>query len=332
MSWYCDTKRVLKVLTFKKALNLFGLRFNYYRSIFFKKQVGKRLPAYLTVEPVNTCNLSCPQCFTTDEKFTRAKGLMSPGLFNKIIDQTKSHAFYLNLYFQGEPCLNPRLCEFVGYAKSQGFYVAVSTNAHFLEKDTIEKMIRAGLDRVIVSLDGADENTYAEYRKNGNFTKVIEGIKNLYYIKKQMKVCHPLVELQFLVHRKNQGQIHSIKQLGKQLHADKVSVRRFQIIHAQDAPEWLPDKHSRYVVDADGKLRLKKSLKNHCWHLLSSAVFTQDGLVVPCCFDKNADYAMGNISTQDFATIWQNDNFGEFRERVFNQRQQIDICCNCSEN
>lgn len=327
-----DTKRLLHVLSLKKIWNLFLLHLNYYRSILIKKQVGNRLPAYITIEPVNTCNLRCPQCFTTDKHFTRAKGIINNDIFKTIIDQTKSHAFYLNLYFQGEPFLNPQLSELIAYAKSQGFYVAVSTNAHFLEKNTIEKIIQAGLDRIIISLDGADEATYTAYRQNGDFTKVIEGIKNLAIIKNQLKVFHPFVELQFLVHRKNQGQIKDIKQLGRQLNADKVSIRTFQIIHEQGAAEWLPDKHSRYVVQNEGKLTLKKKLKNRCWHLMSAAVFTQDGMVVPCCFDKNADYTMGNISTQSFQSIWKNEKYIKFRNDVYSQRQQIEICCNCSEN
>jgi radical SAM protein with 4Fe4S-binding SPASM domain len=327
-----DTKRLLHVTSPLKIWNLFLLRLNYYRSTLFKKHVGTRHPAYITIEPVNTCNLRCPQCFTTDKHFTRAKGNINKDVFKAIIDQTKSYAFYLNLYFQGEPFLNPQLSELIGYAKSQGFYVAVSTNAHFLDENNIKKIIQAGLDRIIISLDGADKDTYTAYRQNGDFTKVIEGIKNLAFIKKQHNVCHPFVELQFLVHRKNQDQINAIKQLGKQLKADKVSIRTFQIIHEQEALEWLPDKHSRYVIESDGTLHLKKKTKNRCWHLMSAAVFTQDGMLVPCCFDKNADFAMGNISTDSFQSIWENEKYRKFRNDVSSKRQQISICCNCSEH
>jgi len=60
-------------------------------------------------------------------------------------------------------------------------------------------------------------------------------------------------------------------------------------------------------------------------------VITWDGGVVPCCFDKDAAHQLGHLKSDSFKTIWQNDNYRQFRRSVLNARKNIDICANCSE-
>jgi radical SAM protein with 4Fe4S-binding SPASM domain len=63
----------------------------------------------------------------------------------------------------------------------------------------------------------------------------------------------------------------------------------------------------------------------------SSSVFTWDGRVVPCCFDKDALHVLGTISETDFAKVWRNEKYMAFRKAVLTGRNQIEICKNCSE-
>jgi len=52
--------------------------------------------------------------------------------------------------------------------------------------------------------------------------------------------------------------------------------------------------------------------------------------VLPCCFDKDAEYVMGDLSSQSFREIWHGSKFREFRHRVLSGRRSIPICRNCS--
>lgn len=331
MSFFYDLFRLLKTLNLKKVHNLLKLRFSYFASIITQNNHHKGYPAFISIEPTTSCNLKCPQCFTTHISYTRPKGNISSETFETIIHQTSYHAFYLNLYFQGEPFLHKNLTELIKHAKNQGFYVVVSTNAHFLDTETIKKITGAGLDRIIVSLDGSDEETYLQYRKNGDFNQVIEGIKRLSDFKKKNGLSHPFIELQFLIHRKNQSQTEDIKKLGKKLGVQKISIKTFQIIDTENAIEWIPEKKSRYTLDGNRGIRLKKKLKNSCWRMWSSCVFTWDGKLIPCCFDKNASYAFGNIQHENVLEIWESPKYNAFRQKILNTRSEIDICNNCSE-
>ncbi|HOV10785.1 MAG TPA: radical SAM/SPASM domain-containing protein [Bacteroidales bacterium] len=315
----------------KKILNYLRLKGSYFFSVLLQKPVHRGYPSFLSVEPGTYCNLQCPECFTTRAEFSRPRGNMATDTFEKIMKQTAGYVFYLNLYFQGEPFLNDKLFDFIARAKKNGCYTAVSTNGHFLDELNAKKLILSRLDRLIISLDGTDADTYSLYRKGGDFNTVVKGIKTLVEQRKNTKSKRPFIEIQFVLTRKNQSQQYQIKGLGKKLGADKVSVKSFQLLNYDQAREWLSDKKSRYFIADDGAVKIKNKMHNRCFRMWSSCVVTWDGVAVPCCYDKNASYPMGNIFHQPLNEIWNSENSRNFRKKIFSQRKNIDICMNCSE-
>jgi radical SAM protein with 4Fe4S-binding SPASM domain len=90
-------------------------------------------------------------------------------------------------------------------------------------------------------------------------------------------------------------------------------------------------KYSRYKPGPDGRWVLKNSLHNECWRMWTSCVVTWDGRVVPCCFDKDAKYQLGQLTGNTFAEIWNGEKYRQFRNQILRNRKSIDICRNCSE-
>ncbi len=60
-------------------------------------------------------------------------------------------------------------------------------------------------------------------------------------------------------------------------------------------------------------------------------VVTFDGLIVPCCFDKDAQYRLGDLKIQSFRDIWHSDSYQNFRVSLMKSRGNIEMCKNCSE-
>lgn len=89
------------------------------------------------------------------------------------------------------------------------------------------------------------------------------------------------------------------------------------------------EKLMRYKF-VDGHYEVKNKLVNRCWRVWSSPVITFNGHIVPCCFDKNAEYSMGEITVTNFRNIWFGDCFKAFREKILKERKSINICCNCT--
>jgi radical SAM protein with 4Fe4S-binding SPASM domain len=90
------------------------------------------------------------------------------------------------------------------------------------------------------------------------------------------------------------------------------------------------DKYSRYRKTSNG-YEFKGKLANHCWRLWHDPVITWDGLVAPCCFDKDAQHQLGDLKERSFKEIWENGEYKKFRTAILKGRKNIDICSNCSE-
>lgn len=254
-------------------------------------------------------------------------------LFENILNQVHKKAFYLNLYFQGEPYLHPGFFEMVAMAKTQNLYTSTSTNAHYLNEENAKRTVSSGLDRLIISIDGTEQATYEQYRVGGQLDKVMEGARNLVKARKELKSNAPAIYFQFLVVRPNEHQVNDIKTLANDMGLDGVIIKTAQLSDYENGHPLMPENqiYSRYRRTPDGKYKLKNKLKNHCWRIWHSSVITWDGQVVPCCFDKDAGHSMGNMADMDLKTIWKNAAYQSFREAVLTARSSIDICINCTE-
>ncbi len=329
-----DTINLISKLTPLRAWNAMKLLGSFYISRLTGKAVQWGYPVSISFEPTTSCNLRCPECPSGLRAFTRPTGMLENEFFRKTIDEMHRELLYLIFYFQGEPYLNPAFLDMVKYASSKKIYTATSTNAHYLTDELAKKTIESGLDRLIISIDGTTQEVYQQYRVGGKLDKVIEGAKNMVRWKKAMNSKTPFIVFQFLVVKPNEHQIEDVKKLATEIGVDDVWFKTAQIYDYENDPNQLIttiDKYSRYKKNNNGHYVPKNKLANHCWKLWHANVITWDGLVVPCCFDKDAQHQLGNLKKESFREAWDNENYRTFRKQLMNSRKNIDICSNCSE-
>jgi len=329
-----DTKNLMSKLTLRRSFNAVKVMASYQLSKLLKNPVQWGLPISISFEPTTSCNLRCPECPSGLRAFTRPTGMLKKDFFRQTIDEIHKELLYLIFYFQGEPFLNPDFLEMVKYAHDKGIYTATSTNAHFLTDEKAKRTVESGLDRLIISIDGTTQDVYKQYRVGGNLEKVLLGARNIVKWKKELNSRTPFVFFQFLVVKPNEHQIEDVKKLAKEIGVDQVRFKTAQVYDYENDPHNLIptiNKYSRYYKDASGNMQSKSGMKNHCWKLHHANVITWDGMVVPCCFDKDAMHQLGNLQTQTFKEIWHNNNYKHFRSELMKSRKNIDICANCSE-
>ncbi len=316
-----------------KIINLLKLFFSYQFSIISGKPLHSGMPMGISVEPTNHCNLKCKECPTGMEILTRKKGKMDLPLYKQAVDDLSKYLTNIIFYFQGEPFLNADLFEMIAYATKKKVYSITSTNGHFLKKENSDKSIKSGLKKLIISLDGTTQEVYEKYRVNGSLSKVMDGISTVVSTKKETQSKQPKVVLQFLVTGENEHQISESKIIAKRLEVDKIVFKSAQIYNFENGSPLIPknEKFSRYKQQQDGTYKIKSKLKNRCWRMWGQPVITATGDVLPCCFDKDAKYKMGNIADNSFKEIWHSDIYQNFRNQVFKDRKGIDICKNCTE-
>lgn len=328
-----DSLNIIRHLNFFRLWNLIRLRFSYAISRTLKTNKHSGLPFSLSIEPTTACNLGCPECPSGLKQFTRNTGKMSLELHENLIQQLSKSVFYINYYFQGEPFLHPQFLELIKTAKKYKIYTATSTNAHFIDKKKALEIVASGLDRLIISIDGMTQKTYENYRVHGELNKVLEGTKHMVEAKKELKSSTPHLIFQFLAVKQNEHEIPEVYALGKEMGMDEVRIKTAQLYDYKNGNPLMPDNetYSRYKKNLDGSYSLKYKTGNRCWRMWSSCVFTWDGKVVPCCFDKDAKYQLGDLEKIAFKSIWRSQEYEGFRQAILTHRNQIDICQNCSE-
>jgi len=328
-----DILNFVSKLTLRRLLNVGKLFSSYYVTKWTGKATQWGLPMTISIEPTTACNLRCPECPSGLRAFSRPTGNLKQDFFRKTIDELHKQLIYLIFYFQGEPYINPVFLDMVKYAKDKGIYTITSTNGHFLNDANAKKTIESGLDRMIISVDGTTQETYENYRKEGNLESVLQGARNIVKWKKEMNSATPHTIFQFLVVKPNEHQIDEIYKIAEEIGIDEVKLKTAQVYEYEQGNDLIPtiEKYSRYKKNTDGTYSVKNKLLNHCWKLWHACVITWDGLVVPCCFDKDAQHRLGDMKDKPFQEIWQGEDYDKFRKQLLKGRGQIDICKNCTE-
>lgn len=320
-------------LTLKKILNFFLVEISFILSVLLRKPVVWGLPYTVSIEPTILCSLKCPDCHTGAGLLTRTNQMTDNVLYRRIIDEINHTTLYLILYFQGEPLMNKDIFDMIRYASDNKIFTVTSTNGQHLDKENARKIICSGLDRLIISVDGTDQITYEQYRKGGSLKKIIVGTRCIKELKIKSDSSKPEVIFQFLVFRHNENQVEEVEKFSKKHGADKVWIKTAQITDMDQGRNIIPEnpEYTRYRINDEGDLTIKGKLKNRCKRLWRTTVVTTDGLVVPCCFDKNADYIIGDLNKNNLTRIWKNQKYNDFRRVILKDRKSIDICNNCTE-
>ncbi len=285
------------------------------------------MPPCLSVELSAFCNLSCRECPSGSGAMIRQRGFMDPLLYKRLIEESGPWLFRLNLYFQGEPMMHP---DFFSFLEKKGAYkLVVSTNGHFLDGGNAGRLAASCLDELIVSVDGMDQPTYSDYRRGGEFDRVIRGIRDTARVIKESD-SHLKLVLQYLVTRLNEKQIPEAEKLAAETGA-RLRLKSMQVYDMASAAYWMPSKSRfrRYREMGEG-YQIKSRLPDSCARMWFNPVVTWDGLVIPCCFDKDAGYVMGDLKRNSLREIWNGREYREFRKAVLSGRKNLKMCSNCT--
>lgn len=319
-----------KTYTLKRFYNTFLTYFSYVISLFLKKPITWGFPPFVMIEITNHCNLKCPLCPSGNGTMKREKGFMSLETYIKVINEIKDKSFGVILWNQGEPFLNEKLIDMISYASKNRLHTLVSTNAN-IDIDP-DKLIDSGLDNLIISLDGATQQTYNKYRVNGDLSKVLNNVSNISNAKLERKKKSPEINLQFLIMRHNESEVEDIKIKSKELGADSLIFKTLQIYSKSDIIQYLPTnpKYRRYKITEDD-FELKFGIKNRCYRIWAQPVVNWNGELSVCCFDKDIKFPLGNIHENSISKIWKGNKIQRIRSRILKKRESISMCRNCGE-
>lgn len=317
---------------------LIGFKQKLSRSKMFNKIMQFFLPQFLAlhplksimIEPTNFCNLRC--LFCSQSKSKRVKGIMKIEEFRKIISLLPASVEEIQTHFAGESTINNDLPLMIAELSKREVRIILSTNGN-MPFDVYKKIINAGLDEMIFSMDGATKESYEKYRQRGNFDLIVDNIRKVSAMSRKTKIA-----LQFIVMKHNESEIELMKKLACDLGVDELRFKSASLnIGCTDVLEeniiknaelFLPknEKYSRYVLK-DGKLINKDQPISCPW--IFRTVVLWNGDIAVCCVDLEGEIIVGNVLKEgSFEKIWKSKKYNAIRKAIL--RRELQICKNCN--
>lgn len=301
-------------------------------------------PTSVYIDPVsNLCQLRCPLCPVGAQLITHDRLIMPMETFRAILDKMP----FLNaieLYRSGEPFLNPELLTMIRYASLRNITVVTSTNFSFSRPDVFfDDLVASGLDTLVVSLDGASQESYSRYRVGGDYEVVISNIKKVIAAKNKVRSKKPKIIWQFLVNKYNEHEIATAQKIADALEikldlrpislADNEPDVKHEIINIEERKsQWLP-RNEAYISDCyKGEYRYPL-LKGICSQLFTRVMVLADGNILPCCEAREKESSFGDLLTQSFDEIWYGQKYLDARSRVLKVKHTPliqSVCFRCN--
>jgi radical SAM protein with 4Fe4S-binding SPASM domain len=298
------------------------------------------MPTHLQVEPAGICNLKCALCPVTDG-MNRKGGIMPLDLFQELIREIGDHLFMIFLWDWGEPFMNSYLCEMIESAKAKSIKVVVSTNGHMLaNSDLAERVVRVGLDTLIVAIDGISQQTYEQYRGKGRLGDALAGLKAVVEAKRKLGRTHPLVNFRFIAMRHNEHEIPELRNFALKTGADVLTIKTLNPssndtygeckVGSSAGGESFQTQNSRYrryAVEPESSTRVRRAW-NPCRNLWNAPAVHWDGAVCPCTFDYDERFVLGRLMEQSFAETWNGPAYRKMRKDF--KLQRVHFCRECT--
>lgn len=278
-------------------------------------------PRAVQIDASSHCQLACPLCPTADG---RARPVLGAGHlkvadFEKLLDDNPDLA-EVELSNYGEMFLNPQLPELLEAAHRRKVVVSGNNgvNLNFAREEALEAVVRTRVRALTCSIDGASQQTYSQYRRNGNFERVMRHIDRILEYKRRFRTAFPILYWQFVVFGHNEHEIETARAMAAargmefvprlSWDADHSPVGNRELVRIQtgigaaDREEFKRQKGVDYTRDI-------------CLQLWRAPVVNWDGRLLGCCVNYWGDFG-GNVFAEGLAKSMANPKMERARRML----------------
>lgn len=299
----------------------------------------------LYVEPTTICNLACRTCIRNVWEDDQAD--MTMETFGALMEGLDGLSSLERVIFTGfgEPLAHPHILDMIQAVRERGIAVSVGSNGLLLDPRMSRELVRLGVDRLVVSVDGVKAETYAGVR-GAMLSAVLDNIRALNEAKQQMNSLFPALGIEFVALRRNVAELGDLTGLAMRMGAARVLVSnvlpytedmRGEILYGHEpqppfsAGGW-PVKLGAWVTWGNLELpRMHWGAERRCRFVQDrSLVVGWDGSVAPCyALSHNYSYfaidgrqkqvtryVLGNANQQPLDEIWMSEEYVRFRSAV----------------
>ncbi len=299
----------------------------------------------LYVEVTSGCNLQCRTCIRN--VWSDPHAMMTMETFQRAVDSLDGLPDLRRVILTGfgEPLTHPHILDMIEIVQKRGLAVTVGTNGLLLKPNLTRELVRLGVDRLMVSIDGARPETYADVR-GAQLARVLDNLRHLNEAKRELGSLFPTLGIEFVVLKSNVHELAELAQLASQLNTSRVLVSNVLPYTKEMREEMLygyeprpPLKSGGWSVRADAWVtwgilempRMHWGAERRCRFVQNkSIVVGWDGAVTPCyalshnysyfaidgCQKQVSRYPLGNVNAQTLADIWMSEEYVRFRGEV----------------
>ena len=272
-------------------------------------------PLNVDVELADACNLRCVMCVHGLGTMKNV-GIMEEDFAKSMIDQLADMGVYsMKFNWRGEAAMHKKLAEIIRYAKEKGIpEVQMNTNGIPFDEHKISEVIKAGMDRVIFSVDGNSKETYEKIRVGSNFDKLVNNIEAFVRIRKELGSLKPFLRVQMVRTNTNAHEVDGLIQRWKN------KVEDIRISDVMDRGQ------GNHLTVGDQV----STGRAHCPQPFQRMIVARDGNVYPCCSDWYAKYKIGDAKTQPLKEIWKGERMNTLRKTINDDKMDdYEPCKNC---
>lgn len=305
-------------------------------------------PPNLSVAVCDVCDIRCPYCPRQYYKDLITPGMVSVEDFKKVAPLLE-YANYIELFGAGEPFLHKGFFELVDICKKHGVFVQTSSHGMSLNEKTRRTIIDHKLDSIVVSIDAPKKKLFEFLREGAIFKQVIENIKAIQRLKRELASSTPRICLAVTVSKHNVKHVPAMMKLARKLGVELVDLCNLVVLDEKNAhldvsgseyyrrqlkqAQALGEKYGITVTITLQKpfpwkkvdmapLRGKRFGCPAAWNML---LIEKDGNAKVCCY---TDESCGNAFEQDPLSIVNNDKAVEFRRRLMTG-EVFECCVGC---
>jgi len=311
-------------LTAKRLLNLYVSRWQEWRG---HTRLWAR-PIKMTVEATNICNLRCPACFTGSNLAGRSKSHMPIEFYERLLDELGDYLFSLEFFNWGEPLLAKHIFAMIEQATRRGISTTISTNFSFpFDAERAERIVTSGLQILGVSIDGARQDTYEQYRVRGQLDTVLRNVALVRDAKLRLGSATPRLIWQYHVFPHNLADVETARVMAADLGMDMAVSKGWTV-----GEEWDPKSEHRFFW--------YPTPPSPCRFLWQEAVVHNEGGVAPCCGTYYPEDDVGHLATAAgeagttrFGEVWNSEKMRQARQ-LYRNRSAPDaprqhVCYDC---
>jgi phosphoglycerate dehydrogenase-like enzyme/MoaA/NifB/PqqE/SkfB family radical SAM enzyme len=260
----------------------------------------ERFPLHLDIETTNVCNLRCPHCAASQDNWAgKGRGVMDFELYKRIIDEgAREGLCSIKFSLRGEPLMHKDIIKMIRYAKEKGIMdMYFNTNGMLLTREMSKNLIDAGLNRISVSADGWEKESFEKNRLGAKFETVVENIRALRKAREEKGADHPKIRIQAVMLPEVKEHLEEYKALWGPL-ADELG--------------YIDAREEGLGVDHTG-LRGEWA----CPFLWQRMVILWDGTLLPCLLHGVSDFSLmslGNVKDVSIKGMWNSEKMNRLRE------------------